>query len=153
MVEKIEKVRGEKVNKRQSYREYATSAFRFLAREGSKEKYIKKLVDDLRRSVRNAGVSSPTESALIHKEQVLRDKAAELYDLEAAEKVMYFSEKEIRQSIEMVYMKDCWKELEKGDIETRVHFAEIHIPASRAAIYKWLARARRDFARERGLRV
>jgi hypothetical protein len=104
-------------------------------------------------SVRNSTIGSPTEAALIHKEQILRDKAAELADLEAAEKVMYFSGKEVRQAVEMVYMKDCWQELEKGDIETRVHFAEIHIPASRRQIYYWLARARREFARERGLRL
>jgi hypothetical protein len=139
--------------KRQSYREYATEAFRFLGREGSKEKYIEKLIEDLRQSVKSANIGNPTEAALIHKEQALRDKAAELADLEAAEKVMFLSEKEVRQSVEMVYMKDCWAELEKGDIEMRVHAAEIYIPASRAAVYKWLARARRDFARERGLRL
>ena len=145
--------RGEKVNKRQSYRQYATDAFRFLAREGGKNKYIEKLLDDMRRSVRNSSLGSTTEAALIHKEQVMRDKAAELYDLEAAEKVLYCSNKEIRQAVEMVYQKDCWQELEWGDIETRIHYAEIHIPASRDSINRWLRHACREFAKERGLRI
>ena len=141
------------MNKRQPYRAYASDAFRFLAREGGKNKYIEKLLDDMRRSVSKSGVSCPTEATLIHKEQVLRDKAAELFDLEAAEKVLYCSNKEIRQAVEMVYQKDCWKELEWGDIEARVHHAEIYLPASRAQIYRWLAQACKEFARERGLRT
>lgn len=141
------------MNKRQTYRAYATDAFRFLAREGSKEKYIKKLVEEMQRSISRAGINSPTESSLIHKEQVLRDKAAELFDLEAVEKVMRCSTKEMRQALEMVCMKDCWKDLEWGDISSRVHYAELHIPASQAQIYRWLAKSCLNFARERGLRI
>jgi len=55
--------------------------------------------------------------------------------------------------VEMVYQKDCWQELEWGDIETRVHYAEIHIPASIRQIYRWLNQVCQEFAKERGLRI
>jgi hypothetical protein len=141
------------VNKRQSYREYATQAFRFLAQEGSADKYINKLVEDYKRQARAEGVSSPTEAALMHKERILSEHAAELADLDAAEKALIMCGKDARKAVEMVYQKECWKDLEWGDIETRVHYAEIYIPASRAQIYSWLAKVCREFARERGLRI
>ena len=138
---------------RQTYREYATDAFRFLAREGSAEKYIAKIVEDIMRKQRGAGIASPTEAALIHKEAAIRDKAAELADLEAAEKVYSYSSKETRQAIEIVYFADCWRNIERGEIGERIHKAELWIPASERDIYRWLSKARRDFAVERGLRI
>jgi hypothetical protein len=146
-------MRGERMNKRQPYREYATQAFRFLAREGSADKYISKLVEDYKKQARTAGISCPTEAALMHKERILREHAAELADLDAAEKALIICGRDPRKAVEMVYQKDCWKELEWGDVETRVHFAEIQIPASVRQIYRWLSQACREFARERGLRV
>jgi hypothetical protein len=143
--------------KRQTYREYATEAFRFYAREGSKDEYIKKLIQDRIRAEKSTGQASPTEAELIHKEAVLSEKAAELADLDAAEKTIYIFQAngrmEIIKALDMVYMKDCWKDLEWGDISGRVHHAELHIPASQAQIYRWLAKARYEFARERGLRL
>jgi hypothetical protein len=146
--------RGEVLmNKRQSYREYATEAMRFYAREGSKEKYIKKLVDDIIKQAKCAGISNPTEAMLLYKERILHEKAAELADLEAAEKALSVCGRFPQEAVEMVYMKDCWKELEWGDISTRVHYAEIHIPASQAQIYRWLAHVCKEFAIARNLRT
>jgi len=130
-------------------REYATAAFRFYAREGGVEKYIEKKIDEVRQKKRNPGLGNPTEADIVRRDQVIREYAAELADIEAAEKAMLISEKTVRQAVEIVYMRDCWKDLKKGDIEARVHTAEIYIPASRAQIYRWLAK----FARERGLRL
>jgi hypothetical protein len=141
------------MNKRQPYREYATQAFRFLAREGSADKYISKLVDDYMRQARSAGISNPTEAMLMHKERILRDNAAELADLDAAEKALVICGRFPRVAVEMVYQKDYWKDIEWGDIETRVHYAEIHIPASPRQIYYWLNKACQEFAHERGLRI
>ena len=142
--------------KKDHIRDYATEAFRFYARSGGKEKYIKKLVEDLTRS-KSEGVCSPTESALISKERVIEEHAAELADIEAVEKVLYALDvcghKAILQAIDYVYFKDCWRDIERGDIQDRVHYAEINIPASERQIYYWLARARRMLAAERGLRL
>ena len=141
------------MNRRQPYREYATQAFRFLAQEGSADKYINKLVDDYKRQAKADGVSNPTEAALMHKERILREHAAELADLDAAEKALIICGRDPRKAVEMVYQKDCWQELEWGDIETRVHYAEIHIPASIRQIYYWLNKSCQEFAKERGLRI
>jgi hypothetical protein len=141
------------MRKKQPYREYATEAFRLLGREGSKEKYIQKLIDDIRKSIRNSGVSNPTETEAIRKDQAISENAAILDDLEAAHTALYICGEDVKLAVELVYMKDCWKELEKGDIETRVRYAEIHIPSSRMTIYRSLRKACREFAKERGLRI
>jgi len=138
-------------------RDYATAAFRFYARTGGEEKYIKHLQDAARYGAKGSGVSNPTEGALIKKENIIRQHAAEFEDIKAVEKtlaVMQLSNGIAAcKAVEMVYFKDCWKELEKGDIENRVHYAELHIPASRRQIYYWLSKARKLFAYERGLRI
>jgi hypothetical protein len=141
------------MRKKQPYREYATEAFRLLGREGSKSKYVEKLLDDLHRSIKGSGISNPTEAYEIRKDQILTENMAILEDLEAAQTALILCGEDVKKAVQLVYMKDCWKELEKGDIETRVCYSEIHIPASRRQIYYWLAKARREFARERGLRL
>ena len=142
--------------KKDHIRDYTTEAFRFYARSGGRVKYIKNLVDDMERR-RGEGVCSPTESALINKEKVIEEHAAELADIEAVEKVMYALEvcghKGILQAIDYVYFTDCWKEIEKGDISDRVHHASLHIPVGEATVYRWLAKARKMIASERGLRL
>lgn len=139
--------------KRQHYRDYSTAAFMFYARSGGYEKYLQYLLDDMRRQLRNSTFSNPTESLLIHKDMILRSRAAEFADIEAVEKTLLILGRDENKAVEFVYFKDCWKELEKGDIEARVHSAEIRIPASYAQIYRWLAKARKIFAQERGLRI
>lgn len=142
--------------KKDHIRDYTTEAFRFYARSGGREKYIKRLAADMTKS-KGEGVCSPTESALINKEKVIEEHAAELADIEAVEKVLYALDvcghKAILQAIDYVYFKDCWRDIERGDIQDRVHYAEINIPASERQIYYWLARARRMLAVERGLRL
>lgn len=137
-------------------RDYATEAFRFYAKSGGEDTYIKKLVADIEKQ-KGAGICSPTESALISKEKVIEEHAAELADIIAVDKVLYALDvcehRSIIQAVEMVYFKDCWRDLEKGDISDRVHQAEIQIPASDRQVYRWLAQARKMVARERGLRV
>ncbi len=133
-------------------RDYATEAFRFYARWGGRDSYVKSLLSDLQQH-KGSGICSPTESALIHKEQVMREHMAEIADLEAVENVLRICGHDVRQAVEMVYLAKPYEELEWGEIKQRVHYAEIHIPASQATIYRWLARARRMFAEERGLRL
>ena len=142
--------------KKDHVRDYCTEMFRFYAKSGSRNKYIKNLIDDLQRS-KGSGICSPTEAALISKESAIADKAAELADIEAVDKVLHALDvcghRSILQAIEHVYFKDCWRDLEKGDISDRVHYAELHIPASERQIYYWLRKARRMVASERGLRL
>ncbi|ACL77345.1 hypothetical protein [Ruminiclostridium cellulolyticum] len=142
--------------KKDHIRDYATEAFRFYAKSGGKESYIKYLMDDIIKSKGN-GVCNPTESTLISKEKIMETRAAEFADIEAVDRVLAILVKSyqgnyIRKAIEMVYFKDCWKNTEKGEISKRIHYAEIHIPASERQIYRWLKRARILFAEERGLR-
>jgi hypothetical protein len=139
-------------------RDYCTEAFRFFARVGGRETYLKKLIADLERPKRSTGISKPTEAALVNAEKIIEARQAEFADINAVSKALQILDycqngHCIRQVIEFVYFKDCWKDLERGDIESRVHFAEIQIPASRRQIYYWLKKARDSFAEERGLRV
>ena len=139
-------------------RDYSTSAYRFFAKVGGRETYLKKLISDLERPKRGSGICNPTESVLINAEKIIESRQAEFDDIEAVNKTLQLLElcqngHYIRQAIELVYFKDCWKDLEKGDIENRVHNAETRIPASRRQIYYWLKKARESFAEERGLRV
>lgn len=141
------------MNKRQSYREYATQAFRFLAREGNADKYISKLVEDYKKQAKSAGINCPTEAALMHKEKLLKEHAAEIADLDAAEKALIICGRDPRKAVELVYQWNCWDDLEWGDVSTRVDYANINIPADRSQIYRWLAQACKEFAKERGLRT
>lgn len=136
-------------------RDYSTAAFRFWARWGGKENYIDNLSADLQRK-RGVGACSPTEAELVKKEQLLAEKFAEIADLEAVEKVLDICERhypEVRQAVEIVYLDKPFQDLEWGDIKKRVHYAEIHMPASERQVYRWLKKARMLFAEERGLRL
>jgi hypothetical protein len=139
-------------------RDYATAAYRFYAKVGGRETYLKKLITELEKPKKGSGVCNPTEAALIDAEKIIESRQAEFDDIEAISKALQLfaychNGNYIRQSIEMVYFKDCWKDLEKGDIQERVHFAEINIPVSERQIYYWLKKARDTFAEERGLRL
>ena len=132
-------------------RDYCTEAFRFYARWGSRDAYIKALISDLQRQ-RGGGVNSPTEAALIHKEQVMRERAAEIADIDAVQMVMNVCEREVRMAVEMGYLDKPYEQLEWGDIKMRVHKASRMISASERNVYRYLRRARMVFAEERGLR-
>ena len=136
-------------------RDYATAAFRFWAKWQGKDNYIRYLVDDLQRQ-KGSGLISPTEAAVIHKEQVIEAYKAEIADLEAVEEVIKICERhyaDVLRAVRMVYFISPDRPLRWGDIVDRVHDAEISIPASDRQIYRWLKQARTLFAEERGLRL
>ncbi|OAA94095.1 MULTISPECIES: hypothetical protein [Clostridium] len=144
-------------------RDYATAAFRFYAKQSmSADKYKKKIYDEAleeyQRKQKGSGVSCPTEAAIMRAEKAVNKKLAEIRDMEAVE--LTISELRIKtqgraivQAIKLVYFKDVDKELKRGDIHTRVHEAELYIPASERWIYNWLREARKLFAEKRGLRI
>lgn len=143
-------------------RDYATAAFRFYAEKNmSADEYKKKIYDealeDYKKRQKSAGISCPTEAAIIRAERAVNEKLAEIKDMEAVE--LTVAELRVKpqgraivQAIEIIYFKDADKELKKGDIHSRVHTAEIYIPASQNTVYRWLREARRLFAEKRGLR-
>jgi hypothetical protein len=144
--------------KKDHIRDYATYAFRFYAQKGGRDKYIKYLIEDLERSAKSSGVSKPTEAALISQEKVIESRKSEFDDIDAVAKTldmlaMCHDGAFILKAIDYVYFRDCWQELERGSVSDKVHYAEIQIPASERQIYRWLSKARRTFAEERGLRT
>jgi len=148
-------------------KDYATTAFRFYARNGrSAEDYKKKIHDDAiaaikRREIRTKGNGgSPTEAMMIEAENMIAFKMAEIKDMEAVEATLkqievmrYGQGYEIKQAIEIIYFKDPYKELVKGQLTERVQIAISSIPASERSIYRSLRKARDIFAMERGLRI
>jgi hypothetical protein len=143
-------------------RDYCTEAFRFYARNGKsadayeKKIYAEALVEYIKRQG-NSGISCPTEAAIIRAEQEVTNKIAEISDMNAVE--MTLAElsvsprgKAIIDAISIVYFKDADKDLEKGDIHTRVQNAAIKLPAGERTVYRWLGTASKLFAEKRGLR-
>lgn len=145
-------------------RDYATAAFRFYAKNGmSAEKFKQKIyfetLDEIKRKetyVKN-GISKPTEEALIKAEKAVNERMSEILDMEAVDKVLAELEArhkiEVLKAIEVVYFKDSDKELELGDIKSRVVMASMSIPASERSVYSWLKQARELFSYQRGLRI
>ena len=79
----------------------------------------------------------------------------EIADLDAVEMVIEICQRhypDVYKAVKIVYLNDPGKELEWGDIQRRVHDAELTIPASERQVYYWLRKARLLFAEERGLR-
>jgi len=141
-------------------RDYCTEAFRFYARIGKPtyqqlrdRLYAEALASENVVHVKGSGPSKPTENAVINAENKVEERIGELLDILAVEKTMRILDCYTRQAIEIVYFTDADKPLQKGDISSRVHQAEIGVPASEKTIYRWLSKARRMFAEERGLRV
>ena len=141
------------------YRDYATAAFRLLAREGSADRYRAKIYNAAlaRRGEGGTGLGSPTEAAIMRAEQAVYDAVATIADLEAAEYAVAALEARYgyaaRRALYIVYMAYADRELVKGEISDRIHRAELEIPASEKTLYRWLAYARRCFAEKRGLRL
>lgn len=141
-------------------RDYATAAFRFYAANGPPQKYKDRIWNDAlfnRQQREIAGEKgAPTESAIIHAEAAVNQKIAEIADLEAVEKTLKALEKMdsgMLKAVKLIYMQQPNKDINWGEITDRVHQAELSIPASEQTIYRWLSKARRIFAEERGLRV
>jgi hypothetical protein len=145
------------------YRDYATEAFRFWAREGGSKKYKERVWNDAlkrqqeREESATAGISCPTESAVIKAEAELDKHGAELADLDAVEFAMIALEAtkgwDAVKALKVVYMTAPELSIERGDIHTRAVAASLDLHASEATIYRWLASARTLFAEKRGLRM
>jgi hypothetical protein len=145
------------------FRDYATEAFRFYAREGSVKKYKQKVLNEIikrqkeREEKVTTGLVDSTGMAAIHAEEELELRSAELADLEAVEYAMMVLEltkgTEAVKALRIVYMTAPELDIKRGDIHTRVHAAESGIPASERSIYYWLSEGRRLFAEKRGLRL
>jgi hypothetical protein len=145
-------------------RDYATAAFRFYAKNGmSAEKFKQKIyieaiekIEQKEVSVK-CGISKPTEEALIKAEKAVNERISEIQDMEAVDKVLAELEarrkKYIIKAIEIVYFKECDRELEIGDIKNRVIKASNEIPVSERNVYRWLKQARELFSYHRGLRL
>ncbi|WP_443660135.1 hypothetical protein [Clostridium algidicarnis] len=140
-------------------RDYATAAFRFYAKNGkSAENYKMKIyeeaLENISRSEGGSGISKPTESAIMAAERAVNGKIAEIKDMEAVEltlaELRAKNRVDIVKAVEYVYFTE--PEGEVDDIKTKVHTAELFIPASQRSIYYWLRQARQIFSIERGLR-
>ena len=144
-------------------KDYATAAFRFYKVAGGAKKYKDRLWEEtLTRSQhsgeRYEGIAKPTEADIVRAERVVDDAYAAVADLEAVERTLEIIAKldnglYIRRALEIVYFAGADKPMERGDIQARVHSAELRIPASERAVYRYLAKARILFAVERGLRL
>jgi hypothetical protein len=142
-------------------RDYATEAFRLYARCNQP------LYDDMHDAIYKAamesplrelgrigsGIGKPTEQAMINAERAVEECKGMLNDILAVENARKIMRPEWWRAVEIVYFTDPDRPLEKGDIEARVHRAEIEIPAGRATVYRFLKKARKLFAIERGLRI
>ena len=141
------------------YRDYATEAFRLLAREGSAALYRQKVYNTAlaRRGEAGSGIGSPTEAAVIRAEQAVYEAEATIRDLEAAEAAVNVLECKYGvaavKALKRVYMAEVDRDIKRGEISERVNKAIMNIPASEESIYRWLRFARTSFAKNRGLRI
>ncbi|HBF65233.1 MAG TPA: hypothetical protein DDW34_05165 [Clostridium sp.] len=148
--------------KKDNIRDYATEAFRYYAACGRKtadeckDKVKEIIYEQSSREIVRSGSGTHSDSTAyraMEGEDASCEMAAEFLDIIAVEKTLMQLTEHQRAAVEIVYFTDAKKELEKGDISTRVHRAEIEIPASGMSIYRWLKSARYIFAKERGLRI
>jgi len=141
-------------------RDYATEAFRLYKRENGLKGYankLKSLADAKEKASGCSGVSKPTESAVIHLEKLIEERASEIADLQAVENVLYMlginDKPDISKAIEYVYFVDADKPILKGDIQDRVQQLELKEYINVRTAYRALKYARNLFAVERGLRI
>lgn len=148
--------------KKDNIRDYATEAFRFYAACGklTSEQLKQKVYDDIytasKKEFNRSGSGTPSDAtawAVMKAEDAIKEMQAEFEDILAVEKTMLQLNKHQRKAVEIVYFTEPEKDLEKGDISDRVHKAELTIPASERSIYRWLFKARKFFAKERGMRT
>jgi hypothetical protein len=114
------------------------------------------IYEQLHREIIRSGSGSYSDSTAytaMKAEDKVVDMTGEFLDIIAVEKTLMQLDKYQRMAVEIVYFMDAKKQLEKGDISKRVHKAGLAIPASERNIYNWLAKARKVFAKERGLRT
>lgn len=149
--------------KKDTIRDYATEAFRFYASCGKlsandiKERIYKTIAEDYRRvkevNIKDSNFFDSTAIKAIQIDEEVSRLKAEFEDIIAAEKTLERLSHNERQAVDIVYFTDANKPICKNDISSRVHKAELIIPASESTIYRYLKKARTIFARERGLRI
>ena len=150
--------------KKTHYRDYATEAFRFLAREGSAEAYRNRIWNEAVERQKQAeervmaGLScGPTEGALMAAERAVDEVKAEIADLEAAEWAIKALEGSrtpgAAHAVRMVYMLAPHAEIAPGEIHDRTLIASHKLHACERTVYNWLGFARNLFAKKRGLRT
>ena len=130
--------------KKKHYRDYAVASYRFWASSGGFDAFQKRIADMFTRS--------PTFS--LQKAQF----TGAIEDLLAVERSLEIlshmkNGADIVRAIRIVYCADAQRRPGRSDIQARIHYAELTIPASEAAIYRWLRLARDTFAEQRGLRL
>ncbi|KOF56802.1 hypothetical protein AGR56_09050 [Clostridium sp. DMHC 10] len=145
-------------------RDYATEAFRFYASvRMTADQYKKMIYDETLENYKKKemncsfNISKPVEAAIMAAEKEVDKRIAEIRDLEAVEMTLAelgaMHRWDIVQAIKIVYFKEPEEEIEKGEIQNRVHTAELEVPASERSIYYYLRKARKLFAEKRGLRI
>ncbi|MGI6201621.1 MAG: hypothetical protein ACOYJA_12710 [Christensenellales bacterium] len=145
-----------------NYRDYAVSAFRFFAEVGSSRAYRETILAGVAQTSADGpaakGYGSPTEAQVMRDEAALDNARAELADLEAVERTLDRIDRlpeavTTRKVLRMVYMDRPGEPFEPGDVSDRIVRASRECMMSEASVYRLLARARRFFAEERGLRI
>lgn len=148
--------------RKDNIRDYATEAFRYYAACGKltseelKQQVRDRIYEQSKRQINRTGsgtYSDSTAYAVMKAEDEILDMQADIMDIIAVEKTLRQLDKYQRMAIEIVYFAEADKELTRNDISQRVHKAELTIPAEERTIYRWLSKARKIFARERGLRI
>lgn len=148
--------------KKDNIRDYATEAFRYYAANGRRTstelmQEVKDMIyEQSHREIIRSGsgsYSDTTAYSVMKAEDEVFDLTAEFLDIMAVEKTLMQLDEYQRLAVEIVYFTDAKRELEKGDISKRVHKAGMAIPAGEKTIYRWLGKARKTFAKERGLRI
>ena len=128
--------------KKKHYRDYAVEAYRFWAASGGLDAFQKRIA------------AMFTRSPTVKKAQF----TGAIEDLLAVERSLEIlshmkNRADIVRAIRIVYCADAQRRPGRSDIQARIHYAELTIPASEAAIYRWLRLARDTFAEQRGLHL
>jgi len=140
-------------------RDYATEAFRYYAKIGKTAEQLKDdigmaiLEEKSNRVISTNGLSSPTEYAILKKEQIINSLQAEISDIDAVDKTLHRLDRESKRAVQIVYFTDADKDLKRNDISNRVHIASLSIPCGESTVYRMLRKARGVLAEERGLRM
>lgn len=148
--------------KKDHVRDYAVAAFRYYARIGKTSEEVKeeignKIIEERKERQLSTGTTgSPTEYAIMKKEQVINELKAEIDDIDAVDKTLALLKQEHStntiRAIEIVYFAEPDRDLMKSEIDARVIKASLELHCGEATIYRMLKNARIIFAKERGLR-
>lgn len=148
--------------KKDNIRDYATEAFRYYAACGMKsseelkQQVKERIYEQSKREIIRSGSgthSDNTACAVMKAEDEILNMQADILDIIAVEKTLRQLNKYQRTAVEIVYFAEADRDLTRNDISQRVHKAELTIPAGEKTVYRWLSKARKIFARERGLRI